>query len=142
MKILLITALLVFFPSISFSQEQGTEDFLVIQNQKVPLVDLIKELSKNLPQTIDKNTKWISVRKGVEKKSVVYNYLITSMGKDDFPETGVEMLKEVQTPFLRNYYCTQPGLIFLRENNIKLEHNYSDKNNKYLFSIFTENSDC
>jgi len=142
MKIYLITGILVFFSSISFSQEQGTEDFLVIQNQEVPLVYLIKELSKNLPQTIDKNTKWISVRRGVEKRSIVYSYLITSMGEGDFSETGVEELKEGQTSFLKNYYCTQPGLILLRENNIKLEHNYSDKNNKYLFSIFTDNSDC
>tara|TARA_B100001250_G_scaffold357099_1_gene332611 strand:+ start:769 stop:1197 length:429 start_codon:yes stop_codon:yes gene_type:complete len=142
MKYFLITVFLGFFSSVSYSQEHETDDFLVIQNQKIPLGVLIKEISKTLPQTIDKNTKWVSVKKGIEKKSIVYNYLITSMGKEDFSESGVQMLKEEQTPFLQNYYCTQPGFIPLRENNIKLEHNYSGKNNKYLFSIFTENSDC
>ena len=64
------------------------------------------------------------------------------MGKEEFFESGSHMLKEEQTRLLLNYYCTQPSYIILRENNIKLEHNYSGKNNKYIYSIFTENSDC
>jgi len=27
-------------------------------------------------------------------------------------------------------------------NNIKIEHNYSDKDGNYIFSVFTENTDC
>ncbi len=126
----------------SCSQEQETEDFIIIQNEKLPLGYLIDTLSKNLPKTIDKNTRWVSVGRGVEKKSIVYNYLVTSMGKEEFFESGSHMLKEEQTRLLLNYYCTQPSYIILRENNIKLEHNYSGKNNKYIYSIFTENSDC
>ena len=141
MKRIISILVLGMFLSNSYSQEVNDE-FLIIQDQKIHIDILIGELSKNLPQIIDGNTRWVQVRKGKEKKSIVYLYLITSMGKDDFHESGIELLKNDQKPFLQNFYCTQPGFVFLRENNVKLEHNYSDKNNQYLFSIYTENSDC
>jgi hypothetical protein len=43
---------------------------------------------------------------------------------------------------LLNYYCTQPSYKILRDNNIKIEHNYSDKNGNYIFSVFTGNTGC
>ena len=52
------------------------------------------------------------------------------------------MLKEEQTRLLLNYYCTQPSYKILRDNNIKIEHNYSDKDGNYIFSVFTGNTDC
>ena len=52
------------------------------------------------------------------------------------------MLKEEQTRLLLNYYCTQPSYKILRDNNIKIEHNYSDKDANYIFSVFTGNTDC
>ena len=126
----------------SCSQEQETDDIVIIQNENVTLGYLIDTLSKNLPKTVDKNTRWISVGRGVEKKSIVYYFLVNSMGKEEFFESEVHMLKEEQTRLLLNYYCTQPSYIILRENNIKLELNYSGKNGKYIYSIFIENSDC
>ena len=66
------------------------DEFLIIQDQKIHIDILIGELSKNLPQIIDGNTRWVQVRKGKEKKSIVYLYLITSMGKDDFHESGID----------------------------------------------------
>ena len=68
----------------SCSQEQETDDIVIIQNENVTLGYLIDTLSKNLPKTVDKNTRWISVGRGVEKKSIVYNFLVNSMGKEEF----------------------------------------------------------
>ena len=58
----------------SCSQEQETDDIVIIQNENVTLGYLIDTLSKNLPKTVDKNTRWISVGRGVEKKSIVYYF--------------------------------------------------------------------
>ena len=126
----------------SCSQEQETDDIVIIQNENVTLGYLIDTLSKNLPKTVDKNTRWISVGRGVEKKSIVYYFLVNSMGKEEFFELEVHMLKEEQTRLLLNYYCTQPSYKILRDNNIKIEHNYSDKDGNYIFSVFTGNTDC
>jgi hypothetical protein len=68
----------------SCSQEQETDDIVIIQNENVTLGYLIDTLSKNLPKTVDKNTRWISVGRGVEKKSIVYYFLVNSMGKEEF----------------------------------------------------------
>ena len=126
----------------SCSQEQEIDDIVIIQNENVTLGYLIDTLSKNLPKTVDKNTRWISVGRGVEKKSIVYYFLVNSMGKEEFFESEVHMLKEEQTRLLLNYYCTQPSYKILRDNNIKIEHNYSDKDGNYIFSVFTGNTDC
>jgi hypothetical protein len=103
---------------------------------------LINQLSKNLPKTIDKNTVWVSVGRCVEKKCLVYNSRLTAFTKEEFLESVNQQLIGKNNHLLLNYYCTQPSYKILRDNSIKIEHNYSDKDGNYIFSVFTGNTDC
>ena len=126
----------------SCSQEQEIDDIVVIQNENVTLGYLINQLSKNLPKTIDKNTVWVSVGRCVEKKCLVYSSRLTAFTKEEFLESVNQQLIGKNNHLLLNYYCTQPSYKILRDNNIKIEHNYSDKDGNYIFSVFTGNTDC
>jgi len=126
----------------SCSQEQEIDDIVIIQNENVTLGYLINQLSKNLPKTIDKNTVWVSVGRCVEKKCLVYNSRLTAFTKEEFLESVNQQLIGKNNHLLLNYYCTQPSYKILRDNNIKIEHNYSDKDGNYIFSVFTGNTDC
>ena len=126
----------------SCSQEQETDDIVIIQNKNVTLGYLINQLSKNLPKTVDKNTMWVSVGRCVEKKCLVYNSILTSFTKEELLKSVNQGLIEKHPHLLLNYYCTQPSYKILRDNNIKIEHNYSDKNGNYIFSVFTGNTGC
>ena len=126
----------------SCSQEEEIDDIVIIQNEKVTLGYLINRLSKNLPKTVDKNTLWVSVGRCVEKKCLVYYSRLTAFTKEEFLESVNQGLIKKNNHLLLNYYCTQPNYKILRDNNIKIEHNYSDKDGDYIFSVFTENTDC
>ncbi len=126
----------------SCSQEQEIDDIVVIQNENVTLGYLINQLSKNLPKTIDKNTVWVSVGRCVEKKCLVYSSRLTAFTKEEFLESVNQQLIGKNNHLLLNYYCTQPSYKILRDNSIKIEHNYSDKDGNYIFSVFTGNTDC
>ena len=104
--------------------------------------DFIDVTSPTLPIVVDENTTWWGVREGVEENSMVYSYFITTVSKDLLDSNVIKEWKTTQKEFVTNFYCTQPDLTPMKENNIKIEYNYSDQEGVFLFSINTDNSLC
>ena len=144
----LITTTLIFLISCSDGLQ---EDFIVVTNEEVGLVDqkiymtdLVNIVSKenNLPVVMDSTTQWVSFTKGQKPKSVVYDFLLTKRDIEDYSETDIENHKNIQFKSIENDYCTNPQYTFIREHDISSEYRYSDKNYKYLFSIFSNELSC
>ena len=143
-----ITITLIFL--ISCSDGKG-EDFIVVTNEEAGLVnkkiymkDLVKIVSEqfNFPVVMDSTTQWVSFTKGQKPKSVVYDFLLTKKDIEDYSETDIKNHKNIQFKSIENDYCSNPQYTFIREHEISSEYRYSDKNYKYLFSIFSNELSC
>jgi hypothetical protein len=146
MKIIVIL-FLVFL--VSCSQESEDVDFITVTNKELGMVgekvyirDLVEMMSKSLPMIMDSNTKWVGFTKGPELKSVIYSFLLTSRDIQTLSETEVENMGTIQKRQVNNDYCTNPQYTFIRIHGISSEFRYSDKNFKYLFSIFSKDFNC
>jgi len=109
------------------------------------MVEVAKIYSENLPMQIDKATTLIQIFAGFDR-DIVYKYSVKvkpSVLKDGkvrnyFTETLSEHVFKKET----NNYCSQPLLKIFRDNNVTMEHNYVDTNNKYLFDIRISSNMC
>jgi hypothetical protein len=145
-KLLILTITLIFLISCSDGLE---EDFIVVTNeeaglvdQKIYMKDLVNSVSKDLPVVMDSTTKWVLFTKGIKPRSVVYQFILTKRDVEDYSKTDIENHKNVQFKNIENDYCTNPQYTFIREHEISSEYRYSDKNYKYLFSIFSDELSC
>lgn len=142
----LITITLIFLFSCS---DRSEEDFIMVTNEELGLVDqkvymrdLVNSASKDLPVILDSTTKWVLFTKGTKPRSVVYQFLLTKRDIEDYSKTDIENHKNAQFDKIENDYCTNPQYRFIRENDLSSEYRYSDKNYKYLFSIFNDDLNC
>ena len=145
-KNFLITFTLIFLFSCS---DQLDEDFVIITNeelglvdQKVYMKDIVDSVSKDLPIIMDSTTQWVRFTRGIKKRSVVYEFILTKRDIEDYSNIDIENHKNVQFERIQNDYCTNPRYTFIRENKISSEYRYSDKNYKYLYSIFSDELSC
>jgi len=145
-KILIILSL-VFL--ISCSQEPEDVNFITVTNKeygmeeyKFYIRDLVEMNAKNLPITMDSNTKWVGFSRGSELKSVIYSFLLTSRDIQTLSETEIENMDAIQKRQVENDYCTNPQYAIVRTYGISSEYRYSDKDFNYLFSIFSKDFNC
>ena len=120
----------------------ATNEELGMVDQKVYIRDLVEMTSKDLPVTMDSRTVWVGFQKGPELKSVIYQFLLTSRDIQSLSETDIEKMKTNQTRQVDSDYCTNPQYTFIRTHGITSEYRYSDKNFKYLFSVFSKDLSC
>jgi len=148
MKKLIVTSICLIF-IMSCSDETKDVNFITVTNeelgmvdQKVYIRDLVEMTSKDLPVTMDSRTVWVGFQKGPELKSVIYQFLLTSRDIQSLSETDIEKMKTNQTRQVDSDYCTNPQYTFIRTHGITSEYRYSDKNFKYLFSVFSKDLSC
>tara|TARA_B100000767_G_C19759209_1_gene534368 strand:- start:1872 stop:2288 length:417 start_codon:yes stop_codon:yes gene_type:complete len=127
---------LTIFLLLSFNQSISAQMSDKEVNQT--MVEVAKIYSENLPMQIDKATILIQIFAGFDR-DIVYKYSVKvkpSVLKDGkvrnyFTETLSEhsLKKEI------NNYCSQPLLKIFKDNDVTMEHNFVDNNNRYLFDI-------
>ena len=98
-KNFLITFTLIFLFSCS---DQSDEDFVIITNeelglvdQKVYMKDLVDNVSKDLPIIMDSTTQWVGFTRGIKKRSVVYQFILTKRDIEDYSKNDIENHKNV-----------------------------------------------
>ena len=109
------------------------------------LVEAAKIHSKNLPMAIDGATTLIQVLAGFDR-DIIYKYSVKVKPvvlKDGRVRSYfIETLSEHTLKRVINEYCSQPSLKFFKDNNITMEHNVVDNNNKYLFDVKVSSKMC
>lgn len=102
------------------------------------MVEVAKIYSENLPMQIDKATTLIQIFAGFDR-DIVYKYSVKvkpSVLKDGKVRNYfIETLSEHSLKREINNYCSQPLLKIFRDNDVTMEHNFVDNNNRYLFDI-------
>tara|TARA_B100000886_G_C20081040_1_gene349843 strand:- start:116 stop:397 length:282 start_codon:yes stop_codon:yes gene_type:complete len=84
------------------------------------MIEVAEIYSENLPMEIDKATTLIQIFAGLDR-DIVYKYSV---------KVKPAVLKDGE---LRNYF---------KDNNITMEHNYVDINNRYLFDVRISSKFC
>ena len=101
------------------------------------MVEVAKIYSENLPMQIDKATTLIQIFAGFDR-DIVYKYSVKvkpSVLKDGKVRNYfIETLSEHSLKREISNYCSQPLLKILRDNDVTMEHNFVDNNNRYLFA--------
>jgi len=102
------------------------------------MVEVAKIYSENLPMQIDKATTLIQIFAGLDR-DIVYKYSVKvkpSVLKDGKVRNYfTETLSEHSLKREINNYCSQPLLKVFKDNDVTMEHNFVDNNNRYLFDI-------
>ena len=102
------------------------------------MVEVSKIYAENLPIQIDKATTLIQIFAGFDR-DIVYKYSVKvkpSVLKDGkVRKYFTETLSEHSLKREINNYCSQPLLKIFKDNNVTMEHNFVDNNNRYLFDI-------
>ena len=102
------------------------------------MVEVAKIYSENLPMQIDKATTLIQIFAGFDR-DIVYKYSVKvkpSVLKDrKVRNYFTETLSEHSLKREINNYCSQPLLKIFKDNDVTMEHNFVDNNNRHLFDI-------
>jgi len=102
------------------------------------MVEVSKIYAENLPIQIDKATTLIQIFAGFDR-DIVYKYSVKvkpSVLKDGkVRKYFIETLSEHSLKREISNYCSQPLLKIFKDNNVTMEHNFVDNNNRYLFDI-------
>ncbi len=104
------------------------------------LITMVNTINKQLPMTIDKETRWdSSVAMG---KKVIYLYTLINFTAKQLSKTQVTKFTEIQTKTLVNNYCTLPAMAVFKNNAIKLDYTYRGKEGKHIITIPIAQTDC
>mgnify|MGYP001416772442 CR=1 FL=1 len=133
----------IIFLSLSFNQTI----FAQMSDKEVneTMIEVAEIYSENLPMEIDKATTLIQIFAGLDR-DIVYKYSVKvkpAVLKDgELRNYFTETLSEHVLKREINNYCSQPGLKIFKDNNITMEHNYVDINNRYLFDVRISSKFC
>ena len=109
------------------------------------MIEVAEIYSENLPMEIDKATTLIQIFAGLDR-DIVYKYSVKvkpAVLKDgELRNYFTETLSEHVLKREINNYCSQPGLKIFKDNNITMEHNFVDINNRYLFDVRISSKFC
>ncbi|URQ67144.1 hypothetical protein M9C83_02795 [SAR86 cluster bacterium] len=103
------------------------------------LQEVANEYSKLLPIRLDAVMTVTKVYAGLNK-SLVYEYELKV--KSDITKKGIEKLRNISFEREKNNYCSNPELKIYRENNIALEHYFTDTSRRFLFNIIIDKTLC
>ena len=107
------------------------------------IVRMSKKLVKNLPYDVRAGITLVGVAAHPSVlRTMTYYGIISDV---DLKKTSNIVLTDIKARGqvdTINYYCTQPRLQIFRDNNISIEWNYSDTNNRYIFSSIASTQDC
>lgn len=100
------------------------------------LARFVQKESKNLPRLIDKHTRIDSVY--THKDEMIVRYTISK----GVINRGESVYKPYLDKQLKNYYCTNPDMIYFRKFNAKVIREYYDEDGKYLIRSIASIKDC
>lgn len=133
----------IIFLSLSFNQTILAQ--MSDKEVNETMIEVAEIYSENLPMEIDKATTLIQIFAGLDR-DIVYKYSVKvkpAVLKDgELRNYFTETLSEHVLKREINNYCSQPGLKIFKDNNITMEHNYVDINNRYLFDVRISSKFC
>jgi hypothetical protein len=95
------------------------------------MMQAASELNKTCPITVDKETR-LDNAIALPDNTFQYNYTLVNMLKDSIDVEGIQKQLE---PSVVNIVKTNPGMKNFRENNVRVQYAYKDKNGVFLFQI-------
>lgn len=138
MKFYFIIILLLSFNQTTYAQMSNKEANEIIMT-------VAEMYSENLPMEIDKATTLIGIFAGLDR-DIVYKYSLkvkpSVLEDEEVRDYFTKGLSEYVLKREINNYCSQPGLKIFKDNNITIEHNFVDINNRYLFDVRILSKDC
>jgi len=117
--------------------------FFLISCNNDPIESALRETSnsinKTCPLTVDQ---WTTLSNTMTLgKSITYNYLVDSSVFQEFQITQDEWSKQ-QEIITINLYCTNPDMVFFRDNNIDVSWSYIDFDGNMIDKFTADPSKC
>ncbi len=95
------------------------------------LMQVAKEINKNCPITVDKDTRLDNTMASVGKR-FTYSYTLTSWAAEEIDLTA---LQNYLRPRIINSAKTSPDMKYLRDNSVTIVYRYLDKTGRFIFDI-------
>ena len=102
------------------------------------IVKLASEMNKQLPMTIDRDTRLDNISPGVGRQ-FTYNYTFVNSRSQDFDRSG--WYKEA-SPVLRKRICTNADMDVFFKNGVSVSYSYQGKDGGHVGKVTISPNDC
>ena len=87
------------------------------------------------PMMLDKETRLDNIV--CLDKSVAYNYTLVNTLKSNLTDEDILYFKITQAKLMNNFVKTNPNMSYIKQFNLRLDYNYSDKDQKFITTVST-----
>ena len=87
------------------------------------------------PMMLDKETRLDNIV--CLDKSVAYNYTLVNTLKSNLTDEDILDFKITQAKLMNNFVKTNPNISYIKQFNLRLDYNYSDKDQKFITTVST-----
>lgn len=129
------TSLMFFALLTSSVSAQTTETQKAVEQR---LQDVSNQLNKSLPRTLDEHTRQDTTAAGPGRR-LTNIYTLTKIVPGSLK--GEEVRKMLQ-PSIVAGYCTDPGMIYFRNNDVTVTYAYRDTSGAFVTRFDVRMSDC
>ncbi|MBV5267837.1 MAG: hypothetical protein JZU67_04915 [Burkholderiaceae bacterium] len=102
------------------------------------IVKMASEVNKQLPMTVDRDTRLDSVSPGVGRQ-FTYNYTFVNSRSQEFDRAA--WYREA-SPLLRNRFCTNSDMEVFFKNGVSVSYSYQGKDGGHVGKVTISPSDC
>lgn len=95
------------------------------------LLQISNELNKNCPMMVDQFTR-LDNSQVLPNKTLQYNYTLVEIEKSEF---NLDTVRKYVEPNIINNVKTNPDMKDLRDNNVKFNYSYRDKNGEFVWKL-------
>ena len=111
---------------------------LLYQTVEQQLQDVSNQLNKSLPKTLDEHTRQDTTAVGPGRRFTHF-YTLKKIAPGSL---NGESLRKMVQPSMAAAYCTDPGMIYFRNNNVTVTYSYRDASGAYVTRFDLSPKDC
>lgn len=102
------------------------------------LVKVVDQINKQLPMTVDRDTRWDSTQAG-PGKAFTYHYTIVTARATEIDTTEFH---RAMSSNLRNSVCTSPDMQVFFKNGVTVSYSYRSSDSRHVTKVTINPRDC
>ena len=102
------------------------------------LVKVVDQINKQLPMSVDRDTRWDSTQAG-PGRAFTYHYTIITARAADVDTAG---FYQAMSSHLRNSVCTSPDMQVFFKNGVTVSYSYRGSDGRHISKVAITPRDC
>lgn len=102
------------------------------------LVKVVDKVNKQLPMSVDRDTRWDSTQAG-PGRAFTYHYTVVTARA---AEVDAAKFYEYMAPRLQNSVCTNPDMTIFFKSGVTISYSYRGSDGRYIHKIVLTPRDC